>query len=55
VHMLARLLTLADPKEVIGESYTKSLEMLNRFKTVRLAGLYDGKTLHLTTCVRDIN
>jgi hypothetical protein len=36
--------SIYNPKQVIGDSYPKSAEMLNRFKTMQAAGPYDGKS-----------
>jgi hypothetical protein len=41
-----------NPKEIIGESYDASIELLDRFKIMRTAGAYDGKTIPYTTYVR---
>lgn len=36
--------SIYNPKDLIGDSYPKSADMLNRFKTMQVAGPYDGKT-----------
>jgi hypothetical protein len=41
-----------NPKEIIGESYDASVELLDRFKIMRTAGAYDGKTILYTTSLR---
>jgi hypothetical protein len=35
---------VSSPKKIIGDSYDTAKETLDRFKMMRFAGVYDGKT-----------
>lgn len=39
-------ITIFNPKDLTGDSYSTSEELLNRIKTMQVAGSYDGKILY---------